>query len=62
MKMYCDNQVTLHILPIQHSMKLNTQIYNHFILEKLLSKEICTEFIGSNDQLVDLLTKLFRGP
>jgi len=27
-----------------------------------LSKEIYTEFVGSNDQLKDVLTKSLRGP
>ena len=42
--------------------ELNIEIYCHFIWEKLLSKEISTEFVGSNDQLADVLTKSLRGP
>jgi len=34
----------------------------HFIQEKLLSKEICTKFVKSNDKLVDVLTKSLREP
>ena len=38
---------------------LNTKINYHFIQEKLLSKEICIDFVGTN-QLVDVLTKSLR--
>jgi len=31
------------------------------LFEKLLSKEICTEFVGSNDHLADVLPKSLRG-
>nr|KYP33120.1 hypothetical protein KK1_046057 [Cajanus cajan] len=34
----------------------------HFIWQKWLSKELITEFISSNDQLADILTKSLRGP
>jgi len=34
----------------------------HFDREKLLTKEISTEFVGSNDQLADVFTKSLRGP
>jgi len=27
-----------------------------------MTKEICTEFVGSNDQLANVLTKSLRGP
>jgi len=40
----------------------NIDINNHFVREKLFSKEICTEFVGSNDKLADILTKSLRGP
>lgn len=36
------------------------EIDYHFIQEKLLSKEICAEFIGSKDQLANMLTKSLR--
>ncbi|RDY08622.1 hypothetical protein CR513_07127, partial [Mucuna pruriens] len=34
----------------------------HFIREKLLAKEISTEFVNSSNQLADIFTKSFRGP
>jgi len=48
MKMYCDNQTALHI-------------DFRFIREKLLSKEVCTKFVGSNDRLADALKKFLKG-
>jgi len=38
------------------------EIDYHFIRENLLFKEICIEFVKSNDQLVDVFTKSLRGP
>jgi len=37
------------------------ELDSHFIRENLLSKEICTEFVGSNDQLANVLKKSLRG-
>jgi len=61
--MYCDNYIALHIAsnPVFHERTKHIEINCHFVLEKLFSKEICTEFVGSNDQLADLLTKSLRG-
>ena len=50
---------TLKIFPKARTKHI--KIDCHFIREKLLSKEIVTEFISSNDQPADILTKSLRG-
>ncbi|BAT81682.1 hypothetical protein VIGAN_03146800 [Vigna angularis var. angularis] len=57
--MHCDNQIILHIASkiVFHEKPKHIENYCHFIHKKLLTKEICTEFVGSNDQLVSVLTK-----
>jgi len=58
MNMYCDEETALYIASnlVFHERTKRIEIDSHFIREKLLSKEICIEFVGSNDQLADMLT------
>ena len=60
MKLYCDNKLAINIAhnSIQHDRTKHVEVDRHFIKEKLDSGLICTPFVSSNDQLVDVLTKV----
>ncbi|RDX90521.1 Copia protein, partial [Mucuna pruriens] len=64
MKLYGDNQATLHIASnlIFHERTKHIEIDCHFVREKLLAKEISTKFVNSNNQLADIFTKSLNGP
>ena len=45
-----------------HERTKHTNIDCHFFRKKLRSKDLITDFVSLNEQLVDILTKSLRGP
>lgn len=56
---YEDNQgcIALTENPVQHKRSKHIDIKHHFTREKVLSGEIRLQYIPTQDQLADLLTK-----
>ena len=59
MRLYCDNKsaITIAHNPIQHNHTKHIEVDRHLIKEKLDSGLICTPFVSTGGQLVDVLTK-----
>lgn len=56
---WCDNlsAISLASNPIYHARTKHVEIDNHFIREKVLSKDIVVRHAGSSDQQVDIFTE-----
>lgn len=54
-----DNQGSLNLVhnPVYHGCTKHIEVKHHFITEKILSKEICLEYIPTSKQLADILIK-----
>jgi len=61
MKLYRGNHATLHITynPIFHERTNHIEIDCNFIREKLLTNEISTKLVNTNDQLAGSIDKVF---
>ena len=59
MKLYYDNKSAINIAhnPVQHNQTKHVEVDRHFIKEKLESRLICTPYVPTHGQLVDILTK-----
>ena len=59
MRLYCDNKAVISITHnlVQHDKIKHVEIDRYFIKEKIDSGLICTPFVGSKLQLVDVFTK-----
>ena len=60
MMLYCDNKVVIAIAnnPVQHDHTKNVEVDRHFIKDHLDKGRISFPFVSSQDQLVDVLTKV----
>ena len=61
-RLYCDNKAACDIAqnPVQHDRTKHVEVDRFFIKEKLDEKIVELPKIRSEDQLVDILTKLFQ--
>ena len=59
MRLYCDNKATISIAhnQVQYDKTKHVEIDRHFIKEKIDSGVICTLFVASKLQLVDVFIK-----
>lgn len=56
---YGDNQGSLNLAhnPVYHERTKHIEVLHHFIREKILSGEIDLEYVPTDEQLADIMTK-----
>ena len=64
MQLYCDNKGTISIAhnPVHHDRTKYVEVDRHFITEKLENGIISIEYIPTDQQVADILTKGLSGP
>ena len=64
MCVFCDNTSSINLSknPVQHSKSKHIEIRYHFIWDLVKEKVVCLEFIHTDNQKADILTKPLDGP
>jgi hypothetical protein len=57
--LWCDNLGILALAsnPVNHACTKHIEVVNHFIREKVVNKEITTQYLPTHDQVADIFTK-----
>ena len=64
MCVFCDNTSAINLSknPVQHSKSKHIEIRYHFIWDSMDEKIVCLEFINTDNQKANIITKPLDGP